>query len=151
MSREIIIPWAKANLIKKPEFVSAFRNYGISINYIGDAEKAIDTLVKVKYPIVLIDLEQTTQGDIGMPEEIERLICGPQNNSWKIGDYVLKKVFSKKSKNKDSIVIVTGKYDPFEDVSFMGLEPHLKELGTHCYYHLDNGISGLVDIVKKLI
>ena len=149
MSDKTIIPWAKANLTKKLEFDSAFRNKGISIDYINDAKNAIDKLTNVEYPIVLIDMEQTTSKDIGM--DVHRLICGTHNDSWKIGDYVLEKILSKKSKNKDSIVIVTGKYNPEMEGNLFGVRSHVEELGAHSYYHLDEGVSGLIDIVKKLI
>ncbi|MBT6995558.1 hypothetical protein HN865_04955 [Candidatus Woesearchaeota archaeon] len=151
MSSDVIVPWAKADLVLKPELVSAFRDEGIFINYISDAAEAIETLMNEEYPLILIDMDQTTSQDIGMKEKIDRLVCGVYNESWKIGDYVLEKVLSKKSKNRDSLIVVTGKYNPEVEGNLLGVGCHVKELGAHSYYHMQEGISGLVKVVKSLI
>mgnify|MGYP000754106393 FL=1 len=57
MSSDVIVPWAKADLVLKPELVSAFRDEGIFINYISDAAEAIETLMNEEYPLILIDMD----------------------------------------------------------------------------------------------
>jgi hypothetical protein len=146
---ELVIPWAKADLVKKPEFISVFRDEGIPIKYISDAADAVELLMREKYPLILLDMDQTTSKDIGI--DVHRLICGPNNESWRIGNYVLENVLSAKSVNKDSTIIVTGKYNPEIEGNLLGVRSHVEELGAHSYFHMQDGIPGLVDLVKKLI
>ena len=151
MSSEIVVPWAKADLVKKSELISVFREQGISIKYISDARDALEILTKEEYPLLLVDLDQTTCHDIGMEEDIARLVCGTYNESWKIGGYILEQILSKKSKNKDSLIIVTGKYDPECQGNLFGVRDHVEKLGAHSYYHMQEGVSGLVVLVKNLV
>lgn len=138
-------------MVLKSQLVSAFREEGISINYINDAREALENLTKQEYPLILVDMEQTTCHDIGMKEDVTRLVCGTYNESWKIGCHILENILSKKSKNKDSIIIVTGKYNPECDGNLIGVRNHVENMGAHSYYHLQEGVSGLVKVVKSLI
>ncbi len=151
MSSRVIVPWARADLVKKPELVSAFVKGGISIDYISDARDAVETLTKEEYPIIMVDMVQTSLHDIGMEEDLPRLFCGAHNESWKVGCYVLEKILSKKSKNKDSLVIVTGKHDLDSEVNLLGVRKYIEEVGAHSYYHMQEGVSGLVELVKRLV